>query len=63
MSHFVRQGLVDEYWTEVYPFVLGAGEPLFERRASLSMVRSKAYDSGVFTLRHVAEDRDVEPAN
>jgi dihydrofolate reductase len=55
VQQFVQHGLVDEYWIKVYPFALGNGQPVFTDlvdRARLNLVYSKAYDSGILTLRY-----------
>ncbi|NUK73880.1 dihydrofolate reductase family protein [Streptomyces lunaelactis] len=57
VQRFVQQRLVDAYWIKVYPFALGAGRPLFtdlEERARLSLVHSKAYESGILVLRYAS---------
>ncbi len=56
VQQFIEHGLVDEYWIKVYPVALGAGQPLFpnlKHRANLTLVHSKAYDSGILTLRYL----------
>lgn len=55
VQQFVQHGLVDEYWIKLYPVALGAGQPLFtdlSPSANLKLVYSKAYDSGILTLRY-----------
>lgn len=53
VQEFVRQGLVDEYWIKLYPTAIGAGQPMFtERRTELRLVESKAWESGILTLRY-----------
>jgi dihydrofolate reductase len=55
VQQFVRHGLVDEYWIKVYPFALGAGQPVFTDladRARLDLVDSAGHHSGVVTLRY-----------
>ncbi|MFC4948744.1 dihydrofolate reductase family protein [Pseudonocardia sp. GCM10023141] len=54
-QQFVRLGLVDEYWIKVYPVALGTGQPLFTElkdRANLMLTHSRAYPSGIHTLRY-----------
>lgn len=53
---FVQEGLVDEYWIKLYPVALGSGQPLFadlKERADLELADSKAWDSGILTLRYL----------
>ncbi|SFW57177.1 dihydrofolate reductase family protein [Amycolatopsis australiensis] len=53
VQQFVRAGLVDEYWIKLYPTAIGAGQPLFtEQRTRLELVDSKAWASGILTLRY-----------
>lgn len=55
VQQFVAAGLVDEYWIKLYPIALGEGQPLFtdlKQRAELKLVESKAWDSGILTLRY-----------
>lgn len=52
---FTRLGLIDEYWINVNPVVLGSGIPLFASsadRVDLQLVSSKLYASGVVGLRY-----------
>ncbi|WP_372671737.1 dihydrofolate reductase family protein [Amycolatopsis kentuckyensis] len=53
VQQFVREGLVDEYWTKLYPTAIGAGQPMFTDRRELMLVESTAWESGFLTLRHV----------
>ncbi len=53
VQQFVREGLVDEYWTKLYPTAIGAGQPMFTERRELELVENKAWESGILTLRHV----------
>jgi dihydrofolate reductase len=56
---FVRLGLVDEYRMKVHPVAIGRGLPIFDDlqdKVGLTLVRSKAYRSGVLGLYY-------EPAN
>jgi dihydrofolate reductase len=50
----VDNDLVDEFSLLVFPIVLGSGKRLFEdgSKASLKLVESKAYASGVVLLRY-----------
>ncbi len=55
-SHVLMQyNLIDEYWLFVNPVVLGQGIPLFggiKERVGLTLVGSKAFDSGVVGLHY-----------
>ncbi|VVJ23095.1 Uncharacterised protein [Amycolatopsis camponoti] len=54
VQQFVREGLVDEYWIKLYPTAIGAGQPLFtHRRTELRLTESKAWESGILTLRYL----------
>ena len=48
-----RLGLIDDYWLNVNPVVLGAGIPFFpdlKDRIPLKLVQSKQFRSGVVGL-------------
>ncbi len=50
---FIRLGLVDDYWINVNPVVLGGGMPLFPdvgARSNLKLVESTTFPSGVVGL-------------
>lgn len=52
---FINHNLVDELWLSVHPILLGSGKPLFQRiagRKQLNLLESKAYDSGLVSLRY-----------
>jgi hypothetical protein len=40
-------------WLKVYPVTLGAGRPMTTEPTSLTLVESKAYESGILTLRYL----------
>ena len=47
--------MVDELWLSVHPIVLGEGKPLFSglrKRAKLTLLESKPYDTGLVSLRY-----------
>ncbi|HEV8582700.1 MAG TPA: dihydrofolate reductase family protein [Thermoanaerobaculia bacterium] len=50
----MQHGLVDEFHLLVYPLVLGSGKPLFSEgsQASLKLVESKPFGSGVVLLTY-----------
>jgi hypothetical protein len=43
-------------WTKLYPTAIGAGQPMFTGRRELRLVESKAWESGILTLRHLPRD-------
>lgn len=52
---FIKERLVDELWLSVHPILLGSGKRLFQHldsRVTLHMEESKAYDSGLVSLRY-----------
>ena len=51
----MAENLIDEYWLFINPILLGQGVPLFEgikNRASLKLVTSKTFSSGVVCLQY-----------
>lgn len=51
----MKAGLVDEIWMSVHPILLGKGKPLFrpyENRMQLTLLESKAYGTGLVSLRY-----------
>lgn len=58
-AHFFMQSdLIDEYWLNVNPVLLGNGIPLFkdiDARASLKLANVKNYNGGVVGLNYVRE--------
>jgi dihydrofolate reductase len=51
----IAENLIDEYWLFLNPILLGQGVPLFKgikSRASLKLVTSKAFSSGVVCLQY-----------
>jgi dihydrofolate reductase len=51
----MNEGLVDELWLSVHPILLGSGRPLFAQsnsRASLTLIDSKVYPTGLLSLRY-----------
>jgi dihydrofolate reductase len=54
-QEFMRLGLIDEYYLNVNPVVLGSGAPLFaglRSALSLQLVQAKTYESGVVGLHY-----------
>lgn len=52
---FLAADLIDDFVISVHPIVLGAGRPLFPaigRDVRLALVGTRAYDSGLVTLRY-----------
>jgi dihydrofolate reductase len=52
---FTELDLVDEYWINVNPVLLGKGMPLFKdnnKRTNLKLLHSHAYDYGVVALQY-----------
>jgi len=57
---FVKLGLIDEYRMKVHPVAIGDGLPVFtdlEGKLNLTLVRSKAYGSGVLGLSYAPDRR------
>lgn len=54
-TSFINNRLVDELWLSVHPILLGSGKPLFQDvdgRKSLTLIESKAYETGLVSLRY-----------
>ena len=52
---FMNLGLIDEYWSNVNPVVLGKGKPLFKDISNihqLKLLESKTYKTGVVKLHY-----------
>lgn len=53
---FIANNLIDEYWINVNPVLLGKGIPLFSyensNKVSLKLVKSKTYECGVVALKY-----------
>lgn len=55
---FLELGLIDEYWINVNPVLLGKGKPLFKNindRVNLKLLDAKVFDCGVVGLRYEAK--------
>jgi dihydrofolate reductase len=54
VNTLMQYNLIDQYQLLVYPIVLGSGLRLFkdESKATLNLVETKAFDSGVVLLRY-----------
>jgi dihydrofolate reductase len=54
-STFMNHELIDEYWFNVNPVILGRGKPLFKDVSSmrkLKLLGSKTYKNGVVNLHY-----------
>jgi dihydrofolate reductase len=54
-STLTNHDLIDEYWFNVSPIILGRGKPLFQDTTNvrkLKLVGSKAYENGVVNLHY-----------
>jgi dihydrofolate reductase len=52
---FMEHNLIDEYWINVNPVILGTGIPLFQnihQRLSLELIQAKTFASGVVGLTY-----------
>ncbi len=55
LESFLQWQLIDELWLSVHPVLLGKGTLLFKQRdhrISLRLMESKAYDSGLVSLKY-----------
>jgi len=59
ITTFIENGLIDEYMISVHPTALGAGKPLFDISARLSLVlaETKVFKSGVVQLIYTSNTR------
>lgn len=55
-----EHNLIDDYWFLVYPLVLGSGKRLFKdgSKATLKLVETKAFGSGVVFLSYQSAPRE-----
>ena len=54
-SQFMNLNLIDEFWFNINPAVLGSGKPLFKdikKKHNLSLISTKKYKSGVVLVRY-----------
>jgi dihydrofolate reductase len=54
-STLMSQDLIDEFWLNINPIILGGGKPLFQDTSSvrkLKLLGSKAYKNGVVNLHY-----------
>lgn len=52
---FMQHNLIDEYWINVNPVLLGSGIPLFKNihdRVNLYLIEAKKFDTGVIGLKY-----------
>jgi dihydrofolate reductase len=57
-SSLLNAGLIDEMWLAVHPILLGRGKTLFTGlpgRTKLRLLESKAFDTGLVSLRYAIE--------
>jgi dihydrofolate reductase len=57
-QEFIRQGLIDEYWLDFSPVVLGKGQPLFanlSEQLKLKLLGVRTLEGGVVALRYAPE--------
>lgn len=57
-NSLMKEGLVDELWLSVHPILLGSGKLLFheqESRIRLRLLESKAYETGLISIRYNVE--------
>lgn len=55
VAELVKHELIDEYRLKLEPVILGKGKSLFDsnqNRTALTLIQSKAFDSGVVTLTY-----------
>lgn len=58
-SHFMKPGMIDEYWFLVQPVILGRGKHLVEGiqdRHNLELLDTKSLKSGIVVLHYQAND-------
>lgn len=58
----MKEGLVDELWLSVHPILLGKGRKLFPEhgdRIALRLLESKAYDTGLVSVRYAVENSEL----
>jgi dihydrofolate reductase len=51
----MRHDLIDEYWINIHPVILGAGKrffPTLDSLVSLKLVETRRFGSGVVMLRY-----------
>lgn len=61
-QEFMRLGLIDEYWLDVSPVILGSGKPLFDgltEQIKLKLLGAKTLENGVIALRYEPDSGEV----
>ncbi len=63
---FMKLGLIDEYWININPVVLGSGIPLYkglDSKLDLKLIESKKFEGGVVALRYAYAPNENSPTN
>ncbi len=63
---FMKLGLIDEYWININPVVLGSGIPLYkglDSKLDLKLLELKKFEGGVVALRYAYAPNESSPTN